>query len=324
MTAMELDVLKINKMKKIVILLICFQQFYSCTQPKQWQNISLSTKDHLHDIEVIDDKIAISYSYGTGKLFKTINSGETWKQIHQFDSIYFEQIQFIDKNVGWICGSPNKLFKTSDGGITWTDISTKEKPNSLIYGMLFTDKNIGYFSEMYRSQKGMFSDIYQTNNGGEDWQLIHTIKAPIVNLEKLDNTIYGTGSNIIIKDIDKEEYAISFLDSTRKVGGIRDIAINKNGEIKAASFNGYVLSLANNQWVSKQITKNRLRSISTLDKFWLVAGDSIKEPNHIFKSIDGENWNSIQNQYPDVHRTVTLNNTLWMAGKKGFITKKTY
>lgn len=310
-------------MRSIFLILACIA-FAACSNEKKWKIISLTSKDNLHDIEVINQKTAFAYSYGTGKIFKTLNAGTTWEKIHQFDSIYFEQIQFIDKNIGWICGSPNKLFKTVDGGHSWVDISTKEKPNSLVYGMLFTDAKTGYLSKMYRTQKGMYSDILKTSDGGINWQLLHTIKAPIVNLEKLNNTIYGTGSNIIIKDLNKKTYAISYLDTTRKVGGIRDIAINKKGKIKAASFNGYVLSLEDNRWISKQITKNRLRSISSLDNFWLVAGDSIKEPNHIFKSMDGNNWNPIQNHYPDVHRTITLNKTLWMAGKKGFITKKAY
>lgn len=143
-------------MKKLLLLLISLQ-FFSCAQKKDWKKISLNTQEHLHDIEVLDDNTALVYSYGTGKLFKTINSGNEWKQIHQFDSVYFEQIQFINPQTGWICGTPNKLFKTTDGGNNSKDISIKETKRSAIYGMNFNDEKTGYISVMSRGQNGMIS-----------------------------------------------------------------------------------------------------------------------------------------------------------------------
>lgn len=307
---------------KNYFLLYLILIYYSCSQQSEWVNISLNSKDDLHDVEVLNKNIALTYSYGTGKLFKTTNSGKSWKQIHQFDSVYFEQIQFINNKTGWICGSPNKLYKTNDGGNTWIDISVKNKPNYYIYGMLFTTEKTGYFSGMYRTQKGMLSDLYKTIDGGKNWKLFNTIKAPISHIKKLGNSIYGIGNNIILKDIQKEQYSISFVDTTYTVGAIRDISINNSGNIKAVSFKGYLLSLNKNKWTTQQITKNRLRSISNINNTWVIAGDSLNEPHHIFKSIDnGNTWNPFLSESADIHRIFKSENQLWLAGKKGNIIK---
>mgnify|MGYP005991046201 CR=1 FL=1 len=309
-------------MKKLGLTIIILT-FNFCSTTKGWKNISLTSKDNLHDIEIIDNETALTYSYGTGKLYKTVNAGKSWNQISQLDSVYFEQIRFIDKKVGYICGSPNKLYKTIDGGFTWKDISLKDKSYFLVYGMYFSDRNKGYFSGMYRTQKGMFSEIYKTENGGENWELVHKIKGAISNIKKIGNTIYGIGGSIV-KDLDKKNnYKTVYKDTTKQVGFIRDITINKNNNIKAISFNGYLLSKSNSDWNVEQITKNRLRSISYLNDVWLIAGDSIKEPNHVFKSIDnGNSWTPIKTKAPNIHRIKTFKNQIWMVGKNGYVSKK--
>ena len=59
-----------------------------------------------------------------------------------------------------------------------------------------------------------------------------------------------------IKNIhEKDNWSVSYQDTTKLVGQIRDMAFDENGNIKAASFNGYVLELKKNQWTTKQITK---------------------------------------------------------------------
>nr|NQU93742.1 hypothetical protein [Bacteroidota bacterium] len=72
----------------------------SCSSGYDWVKHNLNISEGLHDIEVIDDHIAIAYSYGTGNVYKTKNGGRNWNKIYQFDSIYFEQIQFLDERNG--------------------------------------------------------------------------------------------------------------------------------------------------------------------------------------------------------------------------------
>ena len=85
---------------KIISALILISLIGLTILNNDWVKTQTIIEDGLHDIEVINDDIALAYSYGTGKLFKTTNGGEIWAQIHQFDSLWFEQLQFIDENIG--------------------------------------------------------------------------------------------------------------------------------------------------------------------------------------------------------------------------------
>ena len=70
-----------------------------------------------------------------------------WKIIKQTDSIYLEQIQFINPELGWICGENGKVLQTKDCGRTWSYLSIKvNNGNLLLYGMCFIDDSTGYVS----------------------------------------------------------------------------------------------------------------------------------------------------------------------------------
>ena len=53
---------------------------------------------------------------GTGRIFKTTNSGNTWINISTYSSL-FSDISFVDANTGWVCdNSPldGGIFKTTN------------------------------------------------------------------------------------------------------------------------------------------------------------------------------------------------------------------
>ncbi|MBE9509826.1 MAG: hypothetical protein IMY71_03025 [Bacteroidetes bacterium] len=308
---------------KIPCLLVIVLIIISCSINKDWTKIESTIEEGLHDIEIVDENVAFTYGYGTGNIYKTTNGGKNWKNIYQFDSLYFEQIQFFDEKTGWIAGSPNKLFKTENGGKNWIDKSIKnELENALIYGMYFQDSRNGYISIIRINDNGFISNIYGTNDGGENWLLVNSINEMILNLEEIDNSIFGTGNNVIIKDIHKKnDWKYNFRDTTNQVGQIRDIEINEVGKVIAVSFNGYVIEQNSENWNSIRITKNRIRSLISIDnENWIAMGDSNKESGNLFISTDNSNnWAKIQREFPDIHRINKFKKRLWAAGKEGLI-----
>ena len=48
------------------------------------------------------------------------------------DSIYFEQIQFVDNKQGWICGEYGKIYHTNDGGETWQEMDQMDLPTMVL------------------------------------------------------------------------------------------------------------------------------------------------------------------------------------------------
>ena len=126
---------------------------FSCTSPEP----TLTITDSLHDIEILDENHAIVYGYGTGTVYETQDGGETWSHLAALDSIYLEQLQFLDEKHGWICGENGQVLLTYDGGKTWH--SNPPKPskgkdkNMLFYGMLFETSRKGLVSGMELNTK---------------------------------------------------------------------------------------------------------------------------------------------------------------------------
>ena len=295
----------------------------SCSGNHEWKKMETSIGEGLHDIEVIDNRQAFAYSYGTGNLYKTTDGGKTWDKIYQFDSIYFEQIQFLDHQHGWIVGTPNKVYKTEDGGFHWRDKSLeKDFSHVAIYGMYFESVDTGFIAAMERENRKFITNIFYTTDGGSNWELINQIPHMILNLEPINGIIYGTGHNVIAQDIQSPEgWTYRFIDSTKKIGQIRDIELNSANKIIAVSFNGYVIELDEDTVKTSRITKNRIRSLTSFnDSHWIAIGDTNKESGNLFISTDnGTTWTATKDTLPDIHRIEKSENKLWIVGKNGLV-----
>lgn len=99
-------------------------------------------------------------NYMTGKLFKTIDGGESWFTFEAFDERVTE-IQFINDDIGYVLGM-FCIYKTIDGGNTWSKkiIDTRE----LLYSFYFTSSTVGY-------AVGDSKYVYKTIDGGNTWSV---------------------------------------------------------------------------------------------------------------------------------------------------------
>lgn len=323
-------------MRVLALLTIIFSVFSCKTEDAEtkvekntdWRITKTIIKEGLHDIEPLNDTTAFTYSYGTGNLYKTKDGGEHWERIHQFDSIFFEQIQFLNDSIGWICGSPNKLYKTQNGGKDWIDQSLKqESEDILIYGMYFKDTKNGYVAAInnFNEKEGRFSNIYATQNGGEQWALLNTIPGVIMNVEEINGILYGSGDYMIVKNLEqKDNWSYSYLDTLQKVRNIRDLQANKQGKIIGTGFRGTIIRQTYEGWETQKITRNWLRNLTWVkDSTWIAVGDAFRESGNMYISTDnGQQWEMYHNYYTDIHRIMKSENKLWAVGKQGLIMTK--
>jgi len=149
----------------------------------------------------------------------------------------------------------------------------------------------------------------------------------VLNVEKVGIEIWGTGPGVILRNIDqKDQWTDVFIDSTRSIGQVRDIAMDQKGKILAVSFTGKVLIKEpdHEEWEIAEVTTNRLRSVTWYGKNkWLIAGDkNTDEDCTLFETTDnGQNWEKVKNEFPDIHRIYITRKYVWIAGKEGFIAK---
>lgn len=310
-------------------ILIFFFISNICIAQSDWIFLESPIEENFHDIEFINDTIGFIYSYGSGRILKTSNGGFTWVLVKQTDSIYYEQIQFINKNTGWICGEKGSLLKTTDCGNSWFDLSIKrDERKLLLYGMLFTDELTGYLSGGVMSEQKIEPEFLKTTDGGKSWTKIpDDIPNMILNLKKVSNSIFGSGTGVIIKiDNNEADWKYVFQDTSKIVGQIRDIAFANGLFAMGVSFNGKILitSDGGESWIYKGVTKNRLRSIKYLGRNrWIMAGDNNAGDGSVmyFSDDNGESWEKITD-LPDIHRIALSENYVWIAGKSGLIGKR--
>ena len=312
----------------IAFSILIFSCFFLLAQ-NEWETIPTGITEHLHDIEFVNDSIGFMYSYGTGNIYQTMDEGISWKIIKQTDSIYYEQIQFVNSKTGWICGENGSIFKTIDGGNTWTNQSIVEDgKNLLLYGMFFVDDATGYVSGAEFKDGKMHPVAYMTHDGGNSWiKTFEDIPHMILNLTAKGDVIFATGSNFIIRiNPLTNEWKYAFRDTTRSTGQIRTLAFSDDNYVVAASFNGKILITKDggNSFTLEEITKNRLRSIASLgNNAWLAAGDNNKSDGAtlLYSPDNGKSWQK-NVDFPDIHRIFLTEKYIWIVGKNGLLARK--
>ena len=72
------------------------------------------------------------YGNGTGRVYKTIDSGEHWTQVWRHRGTYVRALEFVDERTGFLgnvgpgyfpdVGDLQPFYRTQDGGITWSAV----------------------------------------------------------------------------------------------------------------------------------------------------------------------------------------------------------
>jgi photosystem II stability/assembly factor-like uncharacterized protein len=299
-----------------------------------WQLLDSPVKDGLHDVFFLDDDLGWAYTYGTGKILKTVNGGKNWEIITKLDPIYFEQIQFLDARNGWICGEQGKVLKTEDGGKTWLDRSVIFLDSAvLLYSQWFFSPDVGMVAGTIRNQKETKEYcLFKTTNGGKTWKKLD--KNPQVHLTQIvfvDNRLgYACGGNCIYRTHDAGEnwHQVFTYQSENSREGFRSMYFINEHVGFATSASGEVVSTWNggNRWDARKITTNRLRSVVFVSDFeGYIVGDINMRGGVIYETKDGgKTWEVILSDYPDLHRIKKSDNYIWAVGKKGTILRKKF
>ena len=67
-------------------------------------------------MQFLNESVGYIYSINSGKLYKTIDSGNTWRSSGRFSNIYYWNFYFVNENTGYIVGIYGAIRKTTNGG----------------------------------------------------------------------------------------------------------------------------------------------------------------------------------------------------------------
>jgi photosystem II stability/assembly factor-like uncharacterized protein len=133
------------------------------------------------------------YRFSSG-VMKTTDGGISWANKTSQLECNISDINFIDKDTGWVIGDPSRkytLFGTTNGGDEWNVLKTfdTETPRRI----LFTDKNNGYsYYSKTISPSDYKSYFLKTTDGGLNWSSTVFEKEYIRQLQVFKGAISDT------------------------------------------------------------------------------------------------------------------------------------
>lgn len=292
------------------------------------KEVKCPIKDNLHNGYFLNKNTGWILSYGSGKLLKTTDGGESWILITLPDSIFYEDIVFVSEERGWICGEKGSLLLTRDGGINWNKQNLGDS-NVAFYGIDFISSNKGILAGF--SLKSGKPILFITENGGETWiqqPYFVSLNGGLEHIWFVDGKVwYIGGRGYILKSTNSGVNWYAQLLPQDAV--IRGLFFFNKSEGWAVGHEGLVFQTVDggSSWnQAESFTKNRLRNIFFINrKEGFVCGDNNVEKESLWYTQDGGRfWQKLRADLPDLHRIIPASNYLWVIGKEGQIMKLEY
>ncbi len=131
----------------------------------------ISSQKFDHDFEAIDhvDENNI-VACGYGQIIHSKDGGNTW-DILPITGDYFKDVQFIDENVGYICGYNGSILKSTNAGASWNFLRDGDKilvKDKRFAALHFVDEELGFLV-------GNGGLCWRTINGGDKWQVVKNL-----------------------------------------------------------------------------------------------------------------------------------------------------
>lgn len=151
-----------------------------------------SFKNNLYDITCVDKNTC--YACGAiGKVVKTTDGGETWKEQEILLNNDLKKIYFLDMDYGFSAGQYGALVRTINGGERWEIIKT---------GLRFPIMEIYFYNRYLGYIVSTAGEIGQTKDGGLTWVVLNKDNYGVYELRKVifkDNSILGLQGGSVFK-----------------------------------------------------------------------------------------------------------------------------
>lgn len=203
---------------------------------QNWNPISKgsNTLEHLRDVELIDNLIAVVCG-DNGTLLRTSDAGLTWLVITSGVTSNLNDVKFVPGGVGFVTGDNSVVIKTTDNGENWAEIDMSftngkinaieaiDENNLVLVGeagkvLLSNDGGNSWFAPMSLLYESDFNDVlfFDALNGvivGNDGLIIRTN----------DGGFSWNASETVFSGDNYDFYSVSFADQDN------GITIGKNG-----------------------------------------------------------------------------------------------
>jgi photosystem II stability/assembly factor-like uncharacterized protein len=351
-------ILKSNK----TILFLLFILFF-LTNPSygQWVEQNSGVGIGLYDVCFVDN--LYGWTVGeNGTVISTTNGGENWlkkfepSDIFENDSIEMKQVQFIDRNVGFIGGNiitkfptyearKALLIRTINGGLSWERCDSAFDSAMRFSDMQFLDPAIGFIAlnntgqNSWNDRKGV---LLKTTDSGITWFLLQ--EREILLIGAITFWSEDTGYSFWSVAVDNYDNTEVYFTQNGGVDWMEISTINEEVVQKAKCFSpniiwsiGYAVSRSSNggktwnswNWFSPiPAGQKRFKAadIEILDEetIWIIGAAYTspydREGVFIFTNDFGEHWwIGLKGPYYSFYALSISGTNAWIVGGDGFI-----
>ena len=110
-------------------------------------------------------------------IYRTADGGHRWSVSPILSGVAYltsvSSVSFADASHGWLLlstptvASGAELLRSNDGGSTWTNLGSPEVGNDLVYGVHFTNPQVGWLESLSTR-----AHAYQSVDGGATWRQV--------------------------------------------------------------------------------------------------------------------------------------------------------
>lgn len=124
----------------------------------------------------------------SGEIIKTTDAGDHWKRLSPLTTNYLRRIKFADRENGFIIGGGGEIFKTTDAGANWAKVE-----NSTSFGLY----DMEYIDEKICLIVGGQGKALLSTDRGNSWNAAETNNFARLNeiFVTPQNTLFAVGAN---------------------------------------------------------------------------------------------------------------------------------
>lgn len=188
--------------------------FYTTNGASTWSSgsFSISGNKRLRSVAAVDEDVAVAVggpNDGSGLFLRTTDGGANWSRIDGIPEAQYQDVEFVNENVGFAVSEDGVVLRSDDGGLSWSvSYDPFVELTDDLFGVDFTDSQFGaivgaggllmrtddggqtFLSSVVGNGRDLFcvdfatenlgwaagdrGEIWQTLNGGDDWFLSYT------------------------------------------------------------------------------------------------------------------------------------------------------
>jgi photosystem II stability/assembly factor-like uncharacterized protein len=127
-----------------------------------WYEKQIDAGSNFYDMSLPSKNVGYLLANYNDKLVKTTNGGIDWttSDLPEITDGYYNTMQFVNEQTGYIIGTYGQILKTIDGGLNWTSAQISGQP--FLRDLAFVNENLGWLVDYY-------GQVIKTENGGESF-----------------------------------------------------------------------------------------------------------------------------------------------------------